>query len=221
MPGTDAIEQDGVVSVVRLDDLSRAIGVAEALVAGGVRAIEFTFTNRDAARAIEETVAACGDRAVIGAGSVLDAETARVAILAGAAFVVTPTLRPATIELCRRYGVPVVVGGFTATELLTAWETGASYVKVFPARVGGPEYIRDLLGPLPQLKVVPTGGVTPENAPAFIQAGAVAVALGGNLVDAGSVARGDWSVLTERARRLIDMVALTRNPPPKADGGAV
>ncbi len=212
MPGTGAIEQDGIVSVVRLDDLSRAVNVSEALVAGGVRSIEFTFTNREAARAVEQSVAACGERAVIGAGSVLDAETARVAILAGAQFIVTPTVRPATIELCRRYDVTVIVGGFTATELLTAWEAGASYVKVFPARVGGPEYIRDLLGPLPQLKVVPTGGVTPENARAFIEAGAVAVAIGGNLVDAESVARSDWSVLTERARRLIDTVAGARRP---------
>lgn len=210
MESTEAIERGGVVSVIRLDDLSGAVAIAEALIDGGVRAIEFTFTNPSAARAIEAAAAKCGRRALVGAGSVLDAETARVAILAGASFIVTPTLRRQTIELCRRYSVPVVVGGFTPTELLAAWEAGASYVKVFPARVGGPEYIKDLLGPLPQLKVIPTGGVTPENAGQFIQAGAVAVALGSNLVDAQTVERGDWSVLAKRARQAIDAVAEAR-----------
>ena len=204
------IEQDGAVAVVRLDDLSAAVPLAEALAAGGVRAIEFTFTNPTAARAIEATAAALGDRALIGAGSVLDPETARTAILAGARFVVTPTLGPRTIALCNRYAVQTLVGALTPTEILTAWEAGATYVKVFPASLGGPAYFKDVLGPLPQVKLVPTGGVSIENAADFVRAGAVAVALGSNLVDAKSVAAGDWGTITDRARALVAAVADAR-----------
>lgn len=210
MVGREAIEQDGVVAVVRLDDLSEAVALTEALVAGGVRAVEFTFTNRAAARAIEAAAGALAGRALVGAGSVLDPETARTAILAGAAFVVTPTVSTHTIELCARYAVPTVVGGLTPTELLTAWEAGASYVKLFPASIGGPAYVKDVLGPLPTLKLVPTGGVSLENAGAFIRAGAAAVALGGNLVDARTVAAGEWATITDRARALTAAVAAAR-----------
>ena len=210
MVGAEAIERDGVVAVVRLDDLSGAVALTEALVAGGVRAVEFTFTNPRAARAIEAAAEALGERALVGAGSVLDPETARAAILAGAGFVVTPTLSGRTIELCNRYGVPTVVGGLTPTELLSAWEAGASYVKVFPASLGGPTYLKDVLGPLPQLKLVPTGGVSVDNAGDFIRAGAAAVALGSNLVDAKTTAAGDWTTITERARALTAAVAAAR-----------
>lgn len=204
------IEADGVVAVVRLDDLSAAVPLTEALVAGGVRAVEFTFTNPTAARAIEAAAAALGDRALIGAGSVLDPETARTAILAGARFVVTPTLGLRTIELANRYGVPTVIGALTPTEILTAWEAGATYVKVFPASLGGPGYFKDVLGPLPQVKLVPTGGVSVENAADFVRAGAVAVALGSNLVDARSVAAADWGTITGRAAGLVAAVAGAR-----------
>ena len=209
------IETDGVVAVVRLDDLSAAVPLAEALVAGGVRAVEFTFTNPTAPRAIEAAVNALGDRALIGAGSVLDAETARTALLAGAAYIVTPTLSLPTIELCNRYSAPTVIGALTPTEIVTAWQAGASYVKVFPASLGGPGYFRDLRGPLPQVKLIPTGGVSLENAADFIRAGAVAVALGSNLVDAKSVAAADWSTITERARALVDAVARARDGSPR------
>jgi 2-dehydro-3-deoxyphosphogluconate aldolase/(4S)-4-hydroxy-2-oxoglutarate aldolase len=204
------IEEDGVVAVVRLNDLAAAVDVADALASGGVRAVEFTFTNRAAAGAIEAAVVAHGDRALVGAGSVLDAETARVAILAGAAFVVTPTLGLGTIELCHRYGVPVVVGALTPTEILTAWEAGATYVKVFPASLGGPGYVKDVRGPLPQVRLVPTGGVSLENAGEFIRAGASAVALGSNLVDARTVDAGDWAALTAKARGVVEVVARAR-----------
>jgi 2-dehydro-3-deoxyphosphogluconate aldolase/(4S)-4-hydroxy-2-oxoglutarate aldolase len=137
---------------------------------------------------------------------VLDPETARIAILAGAEFIVTPTLNPGTIELCRRYAVPSMIGAFTPTEILTAWEAGASVVKVFPATAVGPRYFKDVLGPLPQVKLLPTGGVGAENAADFIRAGAVAIAVGSNLVDARTVAAGDWSTIEERARRLIEIV---------------
>jgi 2-dehydro-3-deoxyphosphogluconate aldolase/(4S)-4-hydroxy-2-oxoglutarate aldolase len=202
----DTIETDGAVAIVRLDDLSAAVPLTEALVRGGVRAVEFTFTNPLAGRVIEEVRQALGDKAIIGAGSVLDPETARTAILAGAQFVVTPTLKTETITLCNRYGVPTIIGAFTPTEILTAWEAGASVVKVFPATVGGPSYLKDVRGPLPQVKLTPTGGVSFENAADFIRAGAVAVAMGSNLVDAKTVKAKQWDVLEERARRLIQIV---------------
>ena len=204
------IEQDGVIAVVRLDDLSRAAPLTEALVAGGVRAVEFTFTNPAAAAAITAAREALGGRALIGAGSVLDAETARIAILSGAAFVVTPTVSLPVIEMCRRYGVATTIGALTPTEILTAWQAGANYVKVFPASLGGPGYLRDVRGPLPQVKLIPTGGVDAANAGDFIRAGAVALALGSNLVDAASVANDDWETITARARAVAAAVAEAR-----------
>jgi len=204
------IEQAGAVAVVRLDDLSAAVNVAEALIAGGVIAVEFTFTNPAAGKAIEAAKAAVGDRGYIGAGTVLDPETARIAILSGAEYIVTPTLKRETIELCNRYGVPTIIGAFTATEMLTAWEAGASYIKVHPASLGGPRYFKDILAPLPQLKLIPSGGVSLDNASDFLRAGAVAVALGSNLVDAATVAAGDWATLTERAKKLSEAIASVR-----------
>ena len=210
MAGVVDVESSGVVAIVRLDDLSRAVPLTEALLRGGVTSVEFTFTNRLAARVIESVRDAVGEAIAVGAGSVLDSETARTAILAGAQFVVTPTLNISVIELCRRYAVPSVIGAFTPTEMLTAWEAGATYVKVFPASVGGPGYLKDVRGPLPQLKLIPTGGVSVDNACDFIRAGAVAIAVGSNLVDAKSVANEDWSVLKERARALIAAVHSAR-----------
>jgi 2-dehydro-3-deoxyphosphogluconate aldolase/(4S)-4-hydroxy-2-oxoglutarate aldolase len=206
----ERIEELGIIAVVRLDDLSSAIPLTEALIAGGIGAVEFTFTNPKAADAIETVKRAVGERGFIGAGTVLDSETARAAILAGAEYIVTPTFRRETIALCNRYGIPTVIGAFTATEMLTAWEAGASYIKVHPASLGGPRYFKDILGPLPQLKLIPSGGVSVDNASDFIRAGAVAVALGGNLVDQQTVAAGDWNALTERARRLSAAIAAAR-----------
>jgi 2-dehydro-3-deoxyphosphogluconate aldolase/(4S)-4-hydroxy-2-oxoglutarate aldolase len=205
------IHEHGIVAVVRLDDLAGAIPLTEALIAGGVLAVEFTFTNPQAALAIKSVKEAVGERGFIGAGTVLDPETARAAILAGAEYVVTPTYKRETIELCNRYSVPTVIGAFTATEMLTAWEAGASYIKVHPASLGGPRYFKDILGPLPQLKLIPSGGVSLDNAADFIRAGAVAVALGSNLVDQKTVAAGDWATLTDRARRISEAVAAARN----------
>src|SRR5690606_20066494 len=130
VPGMHWIEESGLIAVIRLDDLSRAVELATALVEGGIRVLEFTYTNRQAGSAIEQVRTALGDVCRVGAGSVLDAETARAAMLAGAEFIVTPTLRAETIEICRRYSVPSVIGAFTATEILTAWEQGADYIKV-------------------------------------------------------------------------------------------
>ena len=199
MSSRKPIHEHGIIAVVRLDDLSTAIDVTEALIAGGVTAVEFTFTNPRAAQAIEAVRAAVGDRGAIGAGTVLDAETARIAILSGAEYVVTPTFKQATVETCNRYGIPTIVGALTATEMLTAFEAGADYIKVHPASLGGPKYFKDVLAPLPFLKLIPSGGVTPDNAADFIKAGAVAVAMGGNLVDSVTVANKNWSKITERA----------------------
>ncbi len=204
------IEEDGVVAVVRLDDLSEAVAIAKALLDGGVRAVEFTFTNRRAAETIGRVRDAVGDAGFIGAGTVLDPETARVAILAGAEYVVTPTFKDETVQLCNRYGIPTVIGALTPTEILTAWESGASFVKVHPASLGGPKYFKDVLGPMPQVKLVPSGGVTFDNVAEFVRSGAVAVALGSNLVDAKTVVSGDWRAITERARTLRGLVQMAR-----------
>jgi 2-dehydro-3-deoxyphosphogluconate aldolase/(4S)-4-hydroxy-2-oxoglutarate aldolase len=207
----ERIERSGVVAIVRLDDYTHAPEMAAALADGGVEAIEFTYTNPAAGDAVRATRAALGDRMLVGAGTVLDPETARAAILQGADFIVTPTVQVETIRLCARYSVATVIGAFTPTEILTAWEAGASIVKVFPASVGGPRYLKDVRGPLPHVKLMPTGGVSVETAGDFIRAGAVGVAAGSNLVDKLTVERGDWATLTERARALVDAVHEARS----------
>jgi 2-dehydro-3-deoxyphosphogluconate aldolase/(4S)-4-hydroxy-2-oxoglutarate aldolase len=206
----EQVTSPGVVAIVRLDDYSNAVEMVKALQAGGVGAVEFTYTNPRAGEAIAAAAAAMGGAVAIGAGTVLDPETARAAILQGATFMVTPTLNVETIRLCNRYSVPTVIGSFTPTEILTAWEHGATFVKVFPASSVGPRYLKDVRGPLPQVKLIPTGGVTLENAGDFIRAGASAIAVGSNLVDQRTVAEGAWSTLTERARTFVDAVAQAR-----------
>lgn len=207
----ERLEGSGVVAIVRLDDYAHAPDMARALADGGVEAIEFTYTNPAAGDAVNATKVALGERMLVGAGTVLDPETARAAILLGADYIVTPTVQVDTIRLCQRYSVPTVIGAFTPTEILTAWEAGASVVKVFPASVGGPRYLKDVRGPLPHVKLMPTGGVSFENAADFIKAGAVGVAMGSNLVDAETVAKQDWATLTERARRLVTVVREARS----------
>jgi 2-dehydro-3-deoxyphosphogluconate aldolase/(4S)-4-hydroxy-2-oxoglutarate aldolase len=207
----ERIERSGVVAIVRLDDYTHAPEMAHALAEGGVEAVEFTYTNPAAGDAVRATKDALGDRMLVGAGTVLDPETARAAILLGADFIVTPTVQVDTIRLCTRYSVPTVIGAFTPTEILTAWEAGASIVKVFPASVGGARYLKDVRGPLPHVKLMPTGGVSLENAGDFIAAGAVGIAAGSNLVDRQTVDRQDWATLTERARELVDAVQRARS----------
>lgn len=202
------IEREQIIAVVRLDDLDGAVDLTEALVAGGVKTVEFTYTNRLAGGAIERVRNALGERCLVGAGTVLDPETARAAILAGAQFLVTPTLNPRTIEMARRYGVTTVIGAFTATEMLTASEAGADYIKVHPASLGGPQYFRDILAPLPHLKLVPSGGVDVETASEFMKAGAVAVAAGGSLVGRGALDAAGLVSVTERARAFKRAVSL-------------
>lgn len=195
-----------IIAVVRLDSGDELVQVAEALKAGGISAIEFTIPTPNSLEMIKQASAHFGDEVIMGAGTVLDPETARAAILSGAQFIVTPTLNLDTIEMSRRYGKPVIPGGLTPTEILTAWQAGADMVKVFPASVGGPSYIKAVLAPLPQVRLAPTGGVSAENAAAYIQAGATGLGVGGKLVDKKAVARQDWSAIRTEAQRLVAAV---------------
>lgn len=202
----ETLLQTRIVAVVRLERYDRALGVAEALLEGGVTALEFTLTGAGALEAIAATVAALGASAQIGVGTVLTPEMANAAIDAGAQFVVTPVVRPAVIAACRARGVHSLCGALTPTEVLTAHESGADMIKLFPARAVGPQYLRDLLAPLPGLQIVPTGGVDAGNARAYLDAGAVAVGIGGRLVAADAVAAGDWARITEQARACVEAV---------------
>ena len=184
----ETILSTGVVAVLRAKSSAELMNVVRALSGGGVKAIEVTMTTPGALKLIEEVSEQMADEVVVGVGSVLDAETARLAILAGAQFVVGPVLSEEVIHLCKRYSKLVCPGAFTPTEILRAWELGADVVKVFPATAVGPKYFRDVLAPLPQVKLIPTGGVSVENTADFIRAGASAVAAGSCLVDKKAVA---------------------------------
>lgn len=202
--GPVGLRRGGPIAIVRLDDLSEAVGIGRALVDGGVRAIEFTMTNESALRAVGDVREALGDGAFVGAGTVLDGKSAGEAIRSGAQFLVTPVLAREVIRAGREAGVPVVCGAFSPTEIHAAHEDGAELVKVFPARSLGPSFVKDVLAPLPDLKLVPTGGVGPENCASYIEAGAYTVAVGGSLVDGDTIARRDWTALAEKARSLVD-----------------
>lgn len=200
----------GVVAVLRGLDPDDVVPVAQATVEGGIRVVEVTADSPGAMEAIETVASDLGDDALVGAGTVLDAETARAALLAGAEFVVSPSLHHDVIEVCNRYGVPVIPGIATPTEAVRAYEAGADLVKLFPASALGPEYLAALSGPLSQIPVVPTGGITADNAGAFVEAGAVAVGAGSAILDAEAVNRGDYDAVTERARALVEAVEAVR-----------
>ena len=202
--------ESGVVAVLRAKDSTQLFEAAVALEAGGVRSIEVTMTTPNALAVIAEVCKKLGEKVLVGVGTVLDAETARQAILAGAEFVVGPTLSLGVIQMCRRYSKIVVPGAFTPTEILTAWEAGADLVKLFPATAVGPKYIKDLKGPLPQIPIVPTGGVDVNNAGEFIKAGAAAVAAGTSLVDGKALAARDFGAITAMAQRFVSAVRQAR-----------
>jgi len=201
-----SIKACGVVAVLRADRPDALVQVAQAIGRGGIGAVEITMTTPGALDVIGECANRLGDEILLGAGTVLDPETARAAILAGAEYIVTPTLNPDVITLCRRYDKVIIPGALTPTEILTAWECGADIVKVFPATAVGPRYFKDVKAPLPQIDLMPTGGVDLDNAGDFIRAGACAVAVGGNLVDKAAVAAGEWQVLTDTARKYVETV---------------
>jgi len=200
----------GVVAIVRVSSAREAVDVCMAIARGGVTPIEVTMTVPGAIDAIREFKSAVKEEVLIGAGTVLDPETARACILAGADFIVSPTLNLEVIKVCRRYSKIIIPGTFTPTEILTAWEAGADIVKVFPASVGGPGYLKDIMGPLPQVKLVPTGGVNLETTPEFIKAGAVAVAAGTSLVNKKAVSEQNWDAITETARKFVAAVKQAR-----------
>ena len=202
-PITAAIERLGVVAVIRLQDPTRLRAVVDALAAGGIRALEVTMTVPGAIELIAEIAPTLPADFLIGAGTVLDAETARRAIDAGAQFVVSPILRPAVVDEAHRLGRPAMPGCFSPTEIQQAWDAGADIVKVFPATLLGPAFFRDVRGPLPHLKLMPTGGVSIENADEWIRAGAVAVGVGSALLDPRAIAAGEYSSITEKAKRIL------------------
>lgn len=200
----------GVVAIIRAPSGEVLSDVAAALAAGGVEAIEVTFTVPRAHKVLEEVADRLGDTVVLGAGTVLDPETARTAILAGAEFIVAPTVNPDVIRLCRRYDKLVFPGAFTPTEVVSAWEAGADIVKVFPSDFVGPGYLKALAGPLPQVRLMPTGGVNLQTAADFLRAGACALGIGGALVEPTAVANRDFARLESLARQYVEIVRKTR-----------
>lgn len=200
----------GIVAIIRSDDGSRLADVAEALVAGGVEVMEVTFTVPKAHRVLEQVADRLGDKILLGAGTVLDTETARIAMLAGAEFIVSPAVNLDVIRCCRRYDKLIFPGALTPTEVLSAWEAGADVVKIFPSEVTGPGYLKALAGPLPQIRLMPTGGVNLETAAAFLRAGACALGVGGSLVEAKAVAAGDMARITSLAKQYVKIVEETR-----------
>lgn len=201
----------GVVPVVRTSSAESAIRAIEAVYKGGIRAAEITMTVPGAVKALEKLADAFGDKLVLGAGTVLDPETARICMLAGAEFFVTPALNVKTIEMAKRYSKVIMPGALTPTEVVTAWEAGADFVKVFPCgAVGGAKYIKALKAPLPHIEMVPTGGVSLETTADFLRAGAAAVAVGGELIDAKTISEGRYEVFEERARQFLAEVAKAR-----------
>jgi 2-dehydro-3-deoxyphosphogluconate aldolase/(4S)-4-hydroxy-2-oxoglutarate aldolase len=199
------LREERVVAIIRAESPNGLMECADALAAGGLTAIELTMTTPGAIPMVEKVAAARPDF-LFGLGTVLDAETARAGILAGARFIITPAVRPDVITLCQRYDVPVLCGALTPTEILQAWELGADAVKVFPAEFFGPSYIKAIKAPLPQIKLVPTGGVTPATIGDFLKNGAWATAAGSALVDGKALKSGDWGAITARAKEFVDAV---------------
>ena len=201
------IREVGLVPIVRAHSAEDALLAAEAIVAANIGILEITMTIPTAIQVIEKVAAKFGDKLLLGAGTILDVETGRAALLAGAEFIVTPALSLQVIELARRYSKPIMPGALTPTEVLTAWQAGADIVKIFPCGpVGGAKYIKALKGPFPQIELIPTGGVNLETAPEFIKAGAAAVAVGSELIDLKSLREGDFDGITANARLYIEAV---------------
>lgn len=201
----------GIVPVVRTTSAESAVLAVEAIYRGGIPCAEITMTVPGALKALEKVADALGDKIILGAGTVLDPETARSSMLAGAEFFVTPSLDIKTIAVARRYAKPIMPGALTPTEVLTAWQAGADIVKIFPAgNVGGPKYIKALKGPFPQIEMIPTGGVNLDTAGEFLKAGACAVAVGGELVEAKAIKEGRYDVIEEKARQYLAVIAKAR-----------
>ncbi|HEX2444352.1 MAG TPA: bifunctional 4-hydroxy-2-oxoglutarate aldolase/2-dehydro-3-deoxy-phosphogluconate aldolase [Vicinamibacterales bacterium] len=207
---TAAVEQAGIVAIIRMKEPDKVRAVVDAIAAGGVTTLEVTMTVPNAVGLIAELAPAMPSGFLLGAGTVVDAATALRVIDAGAQFVVSPVFRRQVIAACHERDVPTMPGCFTPTEILEAWDLGADIVKVFPATALGPGFLKDLRGPLPQVKLMPTGGVTIDNAGEWIKGGAAAVGIGTALLDAKAIAAGDYAALTANARRLVANVRAAR-----------
>lgn len=201
----------GIVAIIRANSGEQLVPVAQALYEGGIDVIEVTFTVPGVLDIIGQVRKALGDKILLGAGTVLDTESARAAILAGAEFVVCPTVNVDVIQLCKRYDKVVLPGAFTPTEILTAWEAGGDIIKVFPADVGGPNYLKAIHGPLPQVKLLPTGGVDLNTIHSFMQAGACAVGLGSALVEKKALETGDLGRIKSLAQQYVAAVQSFRS----------
>ena len=206
----NAVLEGGVIAVIRAPSAELLLPIAEALLEGGISAIEVTMSTPKAIRGIEMLADRLGDRAVVGVGTVLDASTCRDAIAAGAEFVLSPSFDEDVVATTRRYGKISVPGAFTPTEILRAWTAGADIVKIFPSTALGPGYIRDLLAPLPQLKLSPTGGVDVKNAGDWIRAGAVCVGAGSSLVPKDAMSNRDWPAITANAKAFVEAIRAAR-----------
>jgi 2-dehydro-3-deoxyphosphogluconate aldolase/(4S)-4-hydroxy-2-oxoglutarate aldolase len=198
----------GIIPVIRADSPEPIMAICEALVAGGITALEITMTTPDALACIRAASRRFAPRAVTGVGSVLTADMCRAAVEAGARFVVTPIMRPEIVGVAKAAGCAVVLGAFTPTEAQLAYEAGADFVKIFPAE--GPAFIKAIRAPLPHLKVIPTSGVTLENAPDFLAAGCVALGVGSNLVSAKIIRERNWAELTRLAAQFVDVIRRCR-----------
>jgi 2-dehydro-3-deoxyphosphogluconate aldolase/(4S)-4-hydroxy-2-oxoglutarate aldolase len=206
----DRIVNPGIVAIIRADSSEQLIDAAGALYEGGVTGMEITMTTPNALQVIADVRKKFGDKVLVGVGSVLDTETARMAILAGAEFVVTPITRPEVIKMCMRYGKPIASGAYTPTECMTAHEAGADFIKFFPADQLGPTHIKNMLAPMPMLRIIPTGGVTIETAASFIKAGCVALAAGSSLVSKEILKNKDWKKLSDIATAFVSTISAAR-----------
>jgi 2-dehydro-3-deoxyphosphogluconate aldolase/(4S)-4-hydroxy-2-oxoglutarate aldolase len=204
------VMNSGIVAVIRANQSDRLVDVAQALLQGGIDVMEITFTVPRAVHVLEQVADQLGDRILLGAGTVLDSETARAAMLAGAEFIVSPSTDVDVIKLCRRYDKLVMPGALTPTEVVKAWQAGADIVKVFPSDLTGPSYLKALKAPLPQIRLMPTGGVNLDTAADFLNAGACALGIGGSLVEKSAVEAGDMERIESLARQYVQIVKETR-----------
>ena len=210
MNGFAGLTKDGVIPVVRGSQPETIILLAKALQAGGINSIEITVETPGALEVIKKVASEMAGTFIVGAGTVLDGETARLAILSGAQFIVSPSLQPDVITVAKRYGKPVAPGAMTPTEIVRAYELGADMVKVFPASTLGAKYIKDIRGPLGHIPIMATGGINVNNAAEFIKAGCLALGVGGSLASQQVIAEGNWSYITEKASQLVELVRNAR-----------
>jgi len=203
----EQIKKIGILPVLRAESAKQALRIADAIKAGGITAIEVTMTVPGAIEVMRSLAEQYGDSLLLGAGSVLDPETARACLLAGAKFIVSPTTNLKTVELCHRYGVAVIPGALTPTEIMTAWEAGADVVKVFPcSAVGGASYLKAVKALMPQLRLIPTGGVSLTTAESFLKAGAFALGVGGDLVNSKAKTDEEFAAITDASRKYLEIV---------------